>query len=150
MGLVKTFNPKDVVISLGGIPLSGYADGEFANIEATSDDFQMSTGADGDTSRVKLNDASGTLTLTLAMTSPSNDILSGFRSLDVRTGQGVVPLILKDLSGRTTLFSANAWVRRPPTTGFGKEISTREWTIDLADMNLVVGGNGEPIPTINF
>lgn len=147
---VKTFDPKQVVLSFGGIPIGGYADGEFISIEPTSDDFQMSSGADGDPSRVKLNDETATLTLTLAMTSPSNDVLSGFRSLDKRTGQGVVPLVCKDLSGRSTLFSGNAWIRKLPTTNYGKEISTREWAIDLTNFDMVVAGNGEPIPTINF
>lgn len=147
---VKTFDPAQVVLSFGGIPMSGYADGEFISIEPTSDDFQMSTGADGDTSRVKMNDNSATLTLTLAMTSPSNDILTGFRQLDKRTGQGVVPCICKDLSGRTTVFSGNAWIRRAPTVKFGKEISTREWMIDLANAEIFDGGNGEPIPTFNL
>lgn len=145
---VKTFDPKQVVLAFGGVPISGYADGEFISIEQTSDAFTMSSGADGDVSRVRNNDDTATLTLTLAMTSPSNDVLSGFLEADKRTGAGVVPIAIKDLSGRTTAASGNAWVRRAPTANFGKEVSTREWTIDIANLVLLVGGNGEPVPTV--
>jgi len=79
--------------------------------------------------------------LTLAQTSPSNDVLSGIAQADRLTNSGVVPVLIQDFSGRSVHVSAFGWVRRVPSAEFGKEISNREWVLDLADYDPFVGGN---------
>ncbi len=81
------------------------------------------------------------ITITLAQTSPSNDVLSGFMLLDETKGAGVVPIICKDNSGRSTFFAATGWVQQPPEVEFGKEITEREWVFDCTDLDIFVGGN---------
>jgi len=55
---VRTFDPAQVVILLGGAPMSGFADGTFITIERETDTFQKESGADGVISRIKMNDKS--------------------------------------------------------------------------------------------
>ena len=87
------------------------------------------------------------MTITLAQTSPSNDVLDALALLDENTSTGIVPALVKDNSGRSIHFSALAWIRRVPTSEFGKEISNREWVIDLADYESFSGGNADFEPT---
>ena len=136
-----TYDPKDASLIVGGFAMSGFADGTFISVERTSDAFSKVTGADGITSRAKSNDKSGTITITLAQTSPSNDILSGFAILDESKNAGVVPASLLDFAGKTVAASAFAWVKKSPKADYSKEVGNREWVLDCADLDLFIGGS---------
>lgn len=138
---LSTFDPASVIITVGGVPISGYADGTFALLTRSVDAWSMVTGADGLTTRVKSNNRSGTLTLTLTQTSPSNDVLSGFAVADELSNSGVVPILIKDLSGTTVLFSATGWVQKFPDVEYSNILTNREWILGLADIDVFVGGN---------
>lgn len=140
---VRTYDPKQCLVTIGGVPMGGFADGTFVSIERTSDTFTKVSGADGIVSRSKTNDKSGTLTLTLAQTSPSNDVLTGYAKLDELSNAGIIPVTVKDISGRSTYASGFGWVKKPPTGEFGKEISDREWSLDMADLEIYTGGNAD-------
>lgn len=142
---VATFDPKSVLISFGGVPLSGFADGTFLELTADTQQFTKVVGADGFTTRVKSNDYGGILTLTLSQSSPSNDVLSGFLALDRTTNTAVLPLLIKDMSGTTLVFAAQAWIQQFPDTAFGNEINNRAWIFDLADLDLLIGGNNQVV-----
>lgn len=135
-----SFDPKDVIITVGGFPMGGFADGEFFSFERTNDAFTMTVGADGDTTRVKSNDRSGACTITLDQSSNSNAILSGFASADELTNLGIVPVLVKEIGGSTTLFSGNGWVQKLPVVSYGKETTTRVWVIAMAETQVFVGG----------
>lgn len=140
---VNSYDPKSVVISVGGVPISGFADGTFLEVTADTQQFTKSVGADGFTTRVKSNNYGGVMTITLAQSSPSNDVLSGFLALDRALNAGVVPVLVKDMSGSTLFFAGTAWIQQFPDVVFGNEINTRAWILDLADMEIFVGGNNE-------
>ncbi len=138
---VSTFDPKQVVVSVGGVPLSGFTDGTFLEITADTQQFTKVTGADGYVTRVKSNDYGAVMTLTLAQTSPSNDVLSGIFNLDKTINGGIVPILIKDLSGTTVIFSATGWIQQFPDISFSNEISDRAWIFDLANVDMFLGGN---------
>ena len=140
-GDVKTYNPKDVIVVVNGVPISGFAEGTFVEAERSSDAFEKYVGTQGEVSRAKLADVSGSFTFTLAQTSPSNDFLSGIRQTDELTGGGVVAVSVTDLSGRTKLVGAMGWVRKAPKVELGKSISARAWAFDVAEFEVMVGGN---------
>lgn len=136
-----SFDPKDVIVTVGGFPIGGWADGEFMSFERNSDAFTQTVGADGDTTRVKSNDKSGNLTLTLDQTSLSNDVLSAIATADELSNSGIVPVLIKELNGTSTLFAGNGWVQKLPVMAYGKETTTRVWVIAMAETNVFVGGN---------
>jgi hypothetical protein len=138
---VKTYDPSQVSVVFGGIPLSGFADGTFITVMRSEDAYTKESGADGVVSRSKSSDRSGEATLTLSQTSPSNDVLSGIALLDENSNTGVLPFIIKDNSGRTLASSGNAWIRKVSEASFGKELENREWVFDIADLEILVGGN---------
>lgn len=131
---LKTYSPGDVTITCGGFIIGGYADGTFIVIERTSDLMTKVVGADGDVARFKSSDKSGQLTLTLMPTSDSNETLGDFHALDELASVGTFSVIVKD-NLKNILFTAEGWIRKLPNMEFGKELSDREWIIDLADVD---------------
>lgn len=140
---VRTVDPKSVIIAIGGVPVSGFSDGTFLEISSDAQQFNKVTGADGFTTRVKTNNYGGTLTLTLAQSSPSNDVLSALFIADRLRNAGVVPVLIKDLTGTTIIFAASGWIQQIPDVSYGNTVLDRAWIIDLAEMDAFIGGNGE-------
>lgn len=138
---VRTYDPKQVIITVGGVALSGFTDGTFLEIDRSEATWNMVVGADGLVTRGKTNNFSGTMTVTLKQSSPSNDVLSGFMAIDEATNQGVVPVLIKDLSGNSIYFSARAWITQYANSSFGKEISDRQWILNLDELDVFVGSN---------
>ncbi len=138
---VRTYDPKEVHIIIGGFEMTGFADGTFLTISRDNDSFSKVSGADGETSRAKSNDKGGGAILSLQQTSPSNDILSGIVIADELSNSGVVPMIVTDSLGTTVLFSGEGWIKKPAEVTFAKEIGNRDWNLDLASMDIFIGGN---------
>ena len=111
---VYTYASDEVRIIVGGVPISGLADGTFVSVARDEQAFTKVTGADGTTSRAKSANRSGSITLTLSQTSPSNDVLSALAVADEETGAGVVPVLIKDGSGRSVHATDAAWVQKMP------------------------------------
>lgn len=138
---VKTYDPKKVHILIGGFEMVGFVDGTFFVVTMDDDAYSKVTGTDGETSRAKSNNDGALATISLQQTSSSNDILSGFALADKLSNSGVVPVIVKDSLGTTVLFSAEGWIKKVPDASFAKEISGRDWPIDLANVDVFIGGN---------
>jgi hypothetical protein len=136
-----TIDPSRVNLIFGGVPITGFPDGTFISVEYDEDHFTKETGVDL-TTRVATNNYDATLTITLKQASASNDYLSSISELDRRQLAGVLPLLLKDSAGRTTLGSSAAWIRRNPTLAFAKgQSENREWVLDVVDFVGLIGGN---------
>ena len=138
---VGTYSAGEVILTVGNAVLSGFADGTFISVERDEQSFTKVVGADGKVSRAKSNNRSGTLTVTLLDTSPSNDVLSEYLRADEASNEGTFEIEMKDLSGRSRIFSAVGWVQGMPTLEFAKENSEREWVIELGEMEFFIGGN---------
>jgi hypothetical protein len=100
-------------------------------------------GADGLVTRGKTNNFSGTMTLSLKQSSPSNDVLSSLMAIDEATNTGVFPILVKDLSGNSIYFSADCWINQYANSTFDKAITDRQWTLTLAQADIFVGSNAE-------
>lgn len=127
---VKTYNPKKVIVIFGGVPLTGFVDGSFVQVTATSDGFTKRVGADGEIARAQSSDESSEVTITLMHTSLSNAYLSTLKDLDRKGGEGVKPLAITDMSGHAFYFWKEAWIRKAPDTEFSQEITDRAWVFD--------------------
>jgi hypothetical protein len=138
---VYTYASDEVTVIVGGVVMSGFADGTFVTVARDEQAFNKVTGADGSVSRAKTANKSGTITLTLQQTSPSNDVLSALMIADELSNQGVVPVLLKDKTGRTTVFSSSSWIQQSPEASMSKNIESREWVIDCAKLEIFIGGN---------
>lgn len=139
--MLYTVDIKKCLILVGPAIMQGFADGEAFTMELDDDLYQKVTGADGDVSRSRRHGMAASAMIKLMQTSPSNNVLSGYAILDQKTNAGVVPLVVKDLLGTTVLFSAYGWVKKPAVVSYSKEVTNREWAIDLAGSEIFIGGN---------
>lgn len=138
---VKDYDPKKVSINLGGHIAQGFADGTFVSVSRNNQSFTLVSGASGETARSKSNDKSGTIELTLMMTSATNDYLSGKLLADegpLNAGKFAFGII--DANGSTIVGATEAWVQQPPTVEYGKELGERVWTLEAGDLFITAGG----------
>jgi hypothetical protein len=124
-----TYDPKKVIITLGGVPISGYADGTFVQIDPNSETWTKKVGADGEVARSLTNDNTHTIQITLMQTSLSNAYLRTVMNADKLTGLGMLPLSFTDLNTMEEYFWPQAWVSTDPSTGRAKETTDMQWTI---------------------
>lgn len=146
---VATLSPIDVtvVISQSGFThvVSGYMEDSNITVERGSDSYEKHTGIDNKTSRIYKADKSGMITLSLAQTSVSNDVLDLLQRNDAaaRNSSGLFSITVKDASGRSVYHSLEAWVGKVPNSAFGSGMQGREWQIQAAEMTSIIGGNGK-------
>jgi hypothetical protein len=124
-----TYDPKKVIITLGGVPINGYADGSFVQVDPNSETWTKKVGADGEVSRSLSNDNTHTVQITLKQTSLSNAYLRTVYKADKLTGLGMLPLSITDLNTGTPRFWPQAWRNTDPSDGRAKEETDMQWTI---------------------
>lgn len=140
---VRTYDPSQVVISIAGVPMSGYSDGTFCEVIRNEPTWSSVVGADGLVTRGKTNNFTGQVTLTLKQSSPSNDVLSGLMAVDEASNRGLFPILIKDMSGNSIYFSAICWVMQYANSTFDKAITDRTWTLFMSEADIFVGSNSE-------
>jgi hypothetical protein len=144
MGSLLLYSPSDVVISIAGLhTVAGLADGTFINISKDVDPFEVQRAMDGSIQRIYRHDEGFQLDITLAQSSPSNNILSALYNIDTVTQLGKFPVFITDGRGSTKFFALTAWVDRLPDTTFASTLETRNWRLHCTQATLTVGGNAD-------
>lgn len=138
--MLRTYDPKNVLVSFGEVSLTGFADGTFVTVERASDAFSKVVGAGGDVVRTRNRDRSASVTVTLLASAPENDLLSAIAQGDELAGTGVRAVMVKELNGTTIAAAQSAWIRKVPTAEYGKEHGSREWIFDVESLDAFVGG----------
>ena len=138
---MSTYDPKKCITIFGGVEIKGFSEDSIIEAEPLGDGIKTVVGCDGETSRSIDPNQNWKVTLKLASTSSSNDFLSATHIADRNTGKGVLPLLFKDLSGRTTFFASQAWITKMPTISREKEIKENEWIFETGPADVFIGGN---------
>ena len=139
---MKTYDFKEVAVIIGGRIMSGFDEGDdVIMIGFDNDHWTTQVGADGEVTRSKGNNHTGTLTIKLKQTSESNDILNGFYQSDRLANSGKFPILIKDNSGSSLYIAEEAWIKKAPGAGFGANAGAREWVISIANLVANTGGN---------
>lgn len=129
---IKTYNPKEVVVACGTHIVSGYADDSFISIEPNGDGITKKVGCDGEIARSISPDNTYKVKITLLQNSDSNSFFSNIADYDRATGNGLFPVLIKDLRGGLLFETEAAWVIKKSPATRGKETNNREWEIDTA------------------
>jgi len=141
---VVSYDPKRVAVSLAGLDLDGFDEGEFITVERDADDFTDHVGADGEVTRVQNNDGRCTVTLKLTQGSKGNTLLSQLRARDRATpgGAGVGVFRLTDgSSGVELVHGDKAWIMKVTPIKRGAEATGTEWKIRIANGELDPSGS---------
>lgn len=133
-----TWDPTAIVLTFKGYEISGFAEGTYITAARAEDTWSVNVGAQGDVVRVLSKNQSGTIVVTLQMSSFSNGVLSQILKSDEQNLDGVGDVMLKDLRGNTLIHGENAWIMKPSDAAFAKDLESREWTIMVGriEMNL--------------
>ena len=128
--MVKTYDPRMILVSLGPHVVSGYADGTFVNIEAHGDGVTKEVGADGEVVRSIDPDETATVTISVQYGSETIAFCQAMYDKDRKThGEGSFPVLIKDLKGGLVFSTEDAWVENSVSREFAKTGSGREITI---------------------
>lgn len=139
MAAVKTYNARQVTISLGTHAVTGYADDSFVSIEKLGDGITATSGCDGEVARAVDPNECYSVKLTLLQTSATNAFLQSSHDNDKLTGEGLFPILVKDLKGGLLFSADSAWVKKAPTRTYGKSTNNREWEIETGPATLTEG-----------
>ena len=121
---VNAYKPGDLALTVGGYPISGYADGEFINIEQADEGTRLVVGADGEATYVVPADFSASITITLKQDADSNRVLGAMKAAESQ-----VAVTCNDNLGFNA-FGKDAMVKQHPgSTYVGKDLSNRAWII---------------------
>lgn len=138
--LEKTYSPEDVNIYFNGVNInSGIAEGTFLTVVRDEDAYFKYTGAGGDVARTRNANKGGQITLTLMQTSEVNRELMRLALADELGAEIVGTISIQDPSdplGSFMLIAHSAWIMKIPDAEFAKEYGTREWTFDVAFLDI--------------
>jgi len=137
----KTYNPKKVIITFGGVEIKGFTEDSIIEVEPLGEGTKSVIGCDGGVTRSIDPDTRCKVTVKLKASSSSNDYLSTIYAADQSTGGGILPISMKDLSGTTTFAATQAWVTNYPKVSREKEAKENEWVFETGAATLFVGGN---------
>lgn len=151
--ILATYSPEDVSIVLSGKgfthTVNGYADGSFINITRLVLGSEPYSGADVSNARIVRANYNSTITLSLAQTSESNDVLSQLLKNDsiTRDSTWLFSLLIKDNTGRSQYFSRQCYIGGHPDSTFSTQIDQRDWLIHCPKLEQNIGGNGQLTPS---
>ena len=138
---MKTYDPKKVIVIFGARQLKGMSEDSIVSIKPQGDGLQTYVGADGEVARSLDPDATFEVTVSLSTASTSNEYLSNMYNYDRETGNGVAPLMIKDLAGSTLFSAPEAWIANFTKSSKGTAIDTQEWVFHTGQVeDAVIGG----------
>lgn len=138
---VRTFDPKQVTVSLGSYTLTGFNDGTAIKIKRSGKLFEKKVGCDGTVDRINKNRNDYEVEIVLKQTSPLNAILSGIAAADALSNDGILPLTIADLSGLSLFEAPQAWCSEDPEVEYGDSLGGRAWKFETGAGANFIGGN---------
>lgn len=145
IGSLKRYDAAQVTLVFMGILIdSGFAEGEFLTIEQSAPDYEVVVGTDGEVSRSRTNNRHATIKVKLAQTSDGNTLFTTLSNagLLAKNGADIGPMLVRDrVSGVCTFVASKCWIAKPPDVSFDNKVTTREWTLECADLTRVDAGS---------
>jgi len=136
MSKVYTYNPKEVTCALGTHIARGFAEDSFIAIDPSGDGVTKKVGCDGEVVRSISPDDTYVVKLSLLQTSATNAFLEENLKKDRKNGNGMFPILIKDIKGGLVFSADAAWPIRSASRSFGKEAGNREWEIHTGSATL--------------
>jgi hypothetical protein len=139
MALIS-YDSSRVTVVIAGTLVQAPAPGNFITSDRDSPLFTSVSGTYGDVERVKNQNKSGTIKLTLQQTSPTNDLLSGFYEADEQTSTGLFLMLIRDLDSTTLAAMPKCWIEQIPTLERGDTVNNVVWSIKTDNLSQFIGG----------
>jgi hypothetical protein len=139
---LKSFDPKKALLTIGGVPIDGYADGTYVNFSWPNNLWETKEGGTGEVDRIKIPTGfRADLEITLMQSADINSLLWALMEADFNFNDPF-PILFKDLLGPTTLECSKCYNTKPPAYTLEKGTpSNRVWTFTLPKVIGLMGGN---------
>lgn len=134
---VTQWDPGEVIVTIEGTIIDDFAPDEFINHARNNPTFSTTKGLTGSSVVARNYDRSGTLTLTLKRSSPSNKYLNDLLADAQNEGQFVFDCQVKDLNG-SGLLSSRCTIDQPPDWVGNAEGADFAWTITLLNADVEI------------
>lgn len=140
--LTGSYDPAQVICTVGGVILDGFSDGDAIIARRSEDMYSARAGIDGGVGRARNSNKMGEFEFRLLQTSKANDLLSVLLATDDLSNDGapVLSIGIMDGSGRSLAVATQCWIKTIPEATFGKEVSERIWVFSAADLKIFHGG----------
>lgn len=135
---VQTYSPSDVIITFGGYVLENW---DTVSVKRTTPSFKIIKGIRGKNTRVRSQNTSAEVTLTIPITSIGNTVLGEIVAQDELNGTGRLIMTIKDVQGFEVFSTAEAFVEKPADKEYGAEMSSRAWTIHCLSSQTAMSDN---------
>lgn len=129
------YDPLKVILTYGGVAITGYADGSMIEVERNTDNAFPYIGTQGDGAFAESADKSGKITVNLMQTSPS---VRYFNEMAKKKGDDAsVPVSIVDMNTNALQVSGNyARILKQPQKPVNKEIKEIKIEIYVMDMDI--------------
>jgi hypothetical protein len=123
------YDPEKVHVIVNSITITGYTEGSLVSCERNEDRMTPYVGAKGETDYAISNNNSGTVTISLQQSSPSNRMLQ-----QLAESKALFPVSVVDMNtGGFRAGGNEGIVLKEPALERGNEISELEWEIYVGD-----------------
>lgn len=134
----KTYSGRDHTVSVFGVLLDGFSDGDVVTVKKTNPYVVGKVGVDGEgVLSSQYADQMYEITISLLATSTANAVLSAAVAL-AENGQG--PIAVRNTRGADTFASPRAAISMPPEFKVAKEVPDNVWTFVAMEGVLFLGG----------
>ena len=129
MGILQgTFNLAQCAVTIDGLPIDGFGDGDAVTVEYGAPIYNTTVGGDGGYHRANSNDQGGTLTFNLMQTSTvSRRLMEGILRIHELGAGGTHTISISSLRTGEQIAASQAYPEDRPTYAFGQEVTAREY-----------------------
>lgn len=130
--MVTNYDFKANTVLVGGVVITGFADGTAIECTKNEDNFKTSIGAAGDVTFCESNDETGSIKITLKPTSPSCPYLDGLAS---KKGEAATTTasVVSAYTNASNVSGTKCRVMKPADKKEAPEEQAREYNIFVAD-----------------
>lgn len=133
------YDPDKVIVLVGGHRVRAFGETSMIDVAYDEDRRTMRKSVDGPARHVEIKAKSGTVAISLADFSPSNE---KFQLAD--DGSLILPIVIKDQNSKAALFATqSAMVQKNPNFKRGKEPEDNEWVFQFTIGKVVHTGAKE-------
>ena len=119
----------DVNVVIDGVIATGFADGTYVTGERNEEKRELEVGAQGDVVMVEASDDTGTVSITLQQTSPTNDLLRGLYN----SGEDFAISVDDPNDNTANIEGSECYVANLPSAEKDGSVTDREWEILVVD-----------------
>jgi hypothetical protein len=132
---VLGYDPLKVILTFGGVAITGYADGAMIEVEKNEDNAKPYVGTQGDVAFAESADRTGKIKINLMQTSPSVKYLNDCAKK--KGDEASLPVSIVDMNTNGTNCSGTkARVIKESKVTYDKEVKEHEFEIYVADLTI--------------